>query len=126
MCEEGEQWQACTNGPFLLPRLDLPFCTEVGMPGRAEPLGRSFLEIVFVKLDNRQNIITIIIKQYSESTVLSELLIKKRVRRAAPAAQRRLAGKPKAKPGTSLPRSEIRQFPPASRFIFLRGVKEKS
>jgi len=46
------------------------------------------------------------------------LLIEKRVRRAAPAAQRRLAGEPKAKPGASLPRSEInRQFLPASRFI---------
>ena len=38
-------------------------------------------------------------------------------RRAAPAAQRRLAGEPKAKPSSSLPRSEISQFLPASRFI---------
>ena len=38
-------------------------------------------------------------------------------RRAAPAAQRRLAGQPKAGPDASLPRSEINQFLPASRFI---------
>ena len=42
----------------------------------------------------------------------------KKNRRAAPAAQRRLAGEPKAKAGASLPRSEInRRFFPASRFI---------
>ena len=36
---------------------------------------------------------------------------------AAPAAQRRLAGEPKAKPDAPLPRSEIRKFLPAGRFI---------
>ena len=45
----------------------------------------------------------------------------KRVRRAAPVAQRRMAGEPKEKPGASLPRSEISQFLPASRFISIRG-----
>ena len=45
-------------------------------------------------------------------------LIEKRVQRTAPAAQRRLAGEPKARPDASLPRSEINQFLPASRFIF--------
>ena len=34
VCEEVEQWQACTNGLFLLPRLGSVFCTEIGMPGR--------------------------------------------------------------------------------------------
>ena len=33
VCEEGEQWQACTN--VLLLRFDSVFCTEVGMTGRA-------------------------------------------------------------------------------------------
>ena len=32
VCEEGKQWQACTNG--LLLRLDL-LCTDVEIPGRA-------------------------------------------------------------------------------------------
>ena len=48
--------------------------------------------------------------------------IEKTVRRATPAAQRRLAGEPKAKPGASLSRSEIRQFLQASRFIHIEEI----
>ena len=43
-----------------------------------------------------------------------------RVKTSSASGARRAAaagGEPKAKPGASLPRSEIRQFPPASRFI---------
>ena len=35
VCGEVAQWQACTNGLFLLPRSDRSFRTEVGIPGRA-------------------------------------------------------------------------------------------
>ena len=53
-----------------------------------------------------------------KDNILSGYFIEKRVRRAAPAAQPRFAGEPKAKPCASLPRSETnRQFLPASRFI---------
>ena len=50
------------------------------------------------------------------------MLIEKRDRRVAPAAQRRLAGEPKAKLGASLPRSEINcQLFPASRLILINA-----
>ena len=56
----------------------------------------------------------------SEASCTRRLHIKKRDhggerRRAAPAAQRRLAGEPKARPGSLLPLSEINKFISASR-----------
>ena len=37
VCEEGGQWQACTNGPFLLPGLDRSFAPRLEC--RAGPSG---------------------------------------------------------------------------------------
>ena len=53
-----------------------------------------------------------------EHSTLGNYLLKNDIEGAA-AAQRRLAGEPKAKPGALLPRTEISQFLPASRFIHL-------
>ena len=47
VCEEVEQWQAFTNGLFLLPRYGSVFCTKVGMPCRAA--GEKFLENSFLQ-----------------------------------------------------------------------------
>ena len=103
--------------PFSAAEVGSVFCTEVGMSGRAAgvEVSRKLFSSnwIFAKIRIKDK------KQYTESTVPSEitnLLIEKRVRQAAPAAQRRLAGwrvgqfavfGPKAKPGASLPRSEI-------------------
>ena len=99
------------------------FCSGFGMPGRAVRIEGS-KKMVFVKL----NIVKIKKERQKRNTqrvqYSRKLLIEKRVRRAAPAAQRRLAGEPKAKPGALLPRSEINcQFLPASRFVFKNGRK---
>ena len=42
VCEEMEQWQACTGGLLLLPGLDRPFARRLEC--RAGPSGKKFLE----------------------------------------------------------------------------------
>ena len=48
VCEEREQWQACTNG---LAEVGFVFCTDVGMPGRAFGIEGSWKIHFFVKLE---------------------------------------------------------------------------
>ena len=55
VCEEAEQWQACTNGLFLLPRFGSVSTRWLECRAGPSLRARNFLRTVFVKLDNRQN-----------------------------------------------------------------------
>ena len=104
---------------FLLPGLGRSFCTEVGYagPGQAAWVEVTIKNFRQIRLSLKKK--KVILREYS---TLGKLLIEKRVRRAAPVAQRRPAGEPEVKPDASLPRSEISQFLLASRFIISSPV----